>query len=110
MIIFNRSIALSTCIRTEAIRRVSVTSFSFNWFSLLEKVEYSILLPGYQIFLNVKPSAKQNHPFQEAKVFHFFLSILCLIWDMAPENRFETKVIAPDGDIPTSPLYVLLFL
>ena len=105
-----RSIALSTCMRTEAMRRVATISFSDNCDLPLRKGGMFSLTP------NGIKSASISNPLSaiiESPFSSKASSPLCLVSslsEMEPEKRLETNVMAPKGEIPIRPLNVLLFL
>ena len=104
------SIALSTCMRTEAMQRVLTISFSDSWDLPLRKGGIFSLTPK-----GIKSASISNHisAIKESPLSSNASIPLCLVSslsEMEPENKLETNVMAPEEEIPIRPSNVLLFL
>ena len=105
-----RSIALSTCMRIEAMQRVSTISFSDSWVLCLRKDGiFSLTSSGIKsALISNPPSAIKESPFSSNASIP--LCLVSSLTEMEPENRLETNIMTPEGEIHIRPLNVLLFL
>ena len=104
-----RSIALSTCILAEAILLVFVTCFLDNGLPVVEGGIFKVhfLSSSKSRTLNPLSAITSSPGSRRSKNPHFWVISLS---ETLPDHTFETKVNAPDGEIPNKHLTVFLCL
>ena len=95
---------------TEAMQRVPTISFSDSWDLPLRKGGiFSLTLNGIKSTSISNPlSAIEESPFSSNASIP--LCLVSSLSEMEPDNRLETNVMAPVGEIPIRPLNVLIVI